>query len=104
MGRKLKRILAKQNKREKKKSTVTMTYQDLIDMKRKTAQEQNEFTVENLFVLFALAEHRVHKFGSTRIFRTLNYIEELMNPIISGEKVFSDYATELEKETGIKVK
>lgn len=104
MGRKLKRALAKQERRENKKNMISMTYQDLIDMKQKTAQEQNDFTVENLFMLFALAEHRVHKFGSTRIFRTLKYIEELMDPIISGEKDFSDYAAELEKETDIKIK
>lgn len=104
MGRKLKRKIDQMKNHEQKKNSVTMTYQELNMMKQKVAKEQNDFTVDNLFMLFALAEHRVHKFGSGRIFKTLNYIEKLMEPIIKGELTFNDYAAQLDEETGIKVK
>lgn len=104
MGRKLKRKLERNKRIAEKKESVQMTYQELNDLKRKTAEDQNAYTVDNMCMLFALAEHRIHKFGYKRIFRTLNYIETLMDPIIKGEKTFEEYAKELEEETKIKVR
>lgn len=58
-------------------------------------------TVQMMMTAFALAEHRIHKFGHTRVKRTIDYVEQLMDDINHDKASFEQYREDCLKEIGI---
>lgn len=80
-----------------------MSRDKLKEMKNQVSDDVSQYSVEALMTCFALAEHRLYGFGKKRIFRSLQYIDELMGTIIRDEATMETYKEELEKETGVKI-
>ena len=104
MGRAEKRRMERKNRIEDRKGKVLMTPQDINQLKRDIAQDVTDFKVEALMTCFALANHRLYGHGAKRTMRTLQYIDELMGPIITGEKTIDDYKREAEEEINIAIR
>lgn len=99
MGRKERRIMERKNRMENRKGKVALSRGEIRDF----ADDVRKCNVEDLMTCFALAEHRLYGFGRTRILRTLQYVDELMGPIVSGECTLDDYKKIIENEVNIKI-
>lgn len=103
MGRAERRRLERKKRIEERKEKVLLSRSEISRLKQDITSAATSYGTEALMTCFALAEHRLYGFGATRIFRSLSYIDELMGPIIEGEKTIEDYKKELETETGVKI-
>ena len=104
MGRAERRRMERNNRIEERKGKILMSTQDINKMKRDIVQDVADFKVEALMTCFALANHRLYGHGPQRTMRTLQYIDELMGPISTGEKTVDDYRKELEEEAKVVIK
>lgn len=104
MGRAERRMRERLERLENKKNQIVIDKYELAKIKKDISDRASTFSTEALMSCFALAEHRIHKFGSGRITKTLEYVDELMGAIEDGSKTMDDYFRELEEETGIEVK
>ena len=104
MGRAERRRMERNNRIEERKGKILMSPHDINEMKRNIAQDVTDFKIETLMTCFALANHRLYGHGATRTMRTLQYIDELMGPIATGEKTVDDYKRELEEEAKVIIK
>lgn len=101
MGRAERRRRERMERIENKKNEVVLTRQDIAKMKSDISQRVSAFSTESLMTCFALAEHRLHGHGYKRILKTINYVDELMNDILTGDALMEDYTKQLEEETGV---
>ena len=103
MGRAERRRQERQEKLEARRGNLLprMSKEELAVMRERTSYETSKNNVEMLMTCFALAEHRLYKFGHKRIVRSLRYIEQLMEYINNDKATIEDYKKELEAETGI---
>lgn len=101
MGRAERRRAERIDRIENKKTQVTLSRAELNQIKQDISNRASAYGTESLMTCFALAQHRLYGFGYKRIFRTLEYIDELMSDILSGEKDMDEYIEELKDETGI---
>ena len=100
MGRAERRIRERLERLENKKNQIVIDKYELAKIKKDISDRASTFSTEALMSCFALAD----KFGSGRIAKTLEYVDELMGAIEDGSKTMDDYFRELEEETGIEVK
>lgn len=101
MGRAERRWAERRNRIESRKGKLLIDPTELTEIKKKASHETSRYDTEALMTCFALAEHRLFGFGAKRIMRSLQYINDLMNDILTEKAVMEDYIKELEKETGI---
>lgn len=101
MGRAERRRAERWERIENRKEKILLDRSDITEIKRKASHETSRYDTEALMACFALTEHRLYGFGTKRIMRSLQYINDLMNNILTGDAVMEDYIKELEKETGI---
>lgn len=104
MGRAERRRTERKNRIEDRKNKILMSPDEVIKMKRQIAEEATDYKVEALMTCFALANRRLYGHGTQRTMRTLQYIDDLMGEIITGEKTPEDYKKELEDEIGVSIK
>lgn len=104
MGRAERRRAERKSRIESRKNQVSMTYQELGEMKEEIMTDASKLNVEALMTCFALAERRLYGFGPKRVLRSLQYIDDLMGDILNGEATIRDYQKQLEEELSIKVK
>lgn len=104
MGRAERRQRERTERIESRKGKVLVEKHALSELKRKTVSDTAAFDTEALMTCFALTGRRLHGYGKTRILRELQYVDELMGPILSGEKTVNDYKRELEQEIGLVIK
>lgn len=104
MGRSERRKMERRNRIEERKGKILMSPQDIAEMKRDIYERTDDFKIEALMTCFALAEHRLYGFGSKRIMRSLQCIDELMGDILNDTKTIDDYKKELEENAGIIVR
>lgn len=104
MGRVERRKAERYKRIERSKEEVTMTRQELAEMRDKLSQNVLNYNVEALMTCFALAEHRLYGFGKTRILRSLQYIDDLMGEVNDGKTSIEDFKRELEEETNVMIK
>lgn len=104
MGRVERRKAERYKRIERSKEEVTMTRQELAEMRDKLSQNVLNYNVEALMTCFALAEHRLYGFGKTRILRSLQYIDDLMGEVNDGKASIEDFKRELEEETNVMIK
>lgn len=103
MGRAEKRLAARRNRIEERKGKLIMSRDELNKIKEDLSYEASGYSAEALMTCFALALNR-EGFDSDDISESLQYINSLMDQILSGEKTMEDYRKELEDETGIVIK
>lgn len=99
MGRKERRYIQRQQRIEERKGKMLLSKDDVQEI----ADDVRKMNVEDLMTCFALAERRLYGFGKKRILRTLQYVDELMEPIISGECTLDDYKKIIEDEAHIRI-
>lgn len=104
MGRVERRKAERYKRIERSKEEITMTRQELAEMRDKLSQNVLNYNVEALMTCFALAEHRLYGFGKTRILRSLQYIDDLMGEVNDGKTSIEDFKRELEEETNVMIK
>lgn len=104
MGRAERRRMERNTRIEERKGKILMTQREINQMKRDIAEEATDFKVEALLTCFALTNHRLYGHGSKRTMRTLQYLDDLMGYIISGEKTVEELKRELESEVRVAVK
>lgn len=104
MGRVERRKAERYKRIERSKEEITMTRQELAEMRDKLSQNVLNYNVEALMTCFALAEHRLYGFGKTRILRSLQYIDDLMGEVNDGKASIEDFKRELEEETNVMIK
>lgn len=103
MGRAERRRMERNNRLENRKDKVLMSQKEVNNLKRRIIEDVADFKVETMMTCFALALHRVFRFGPKRILRLLQYIDDLMGAINTGEKTIDDYRKELEEEAKVVV-
>lgn len=104
MGRAERRRLERKERIEDRKGKVALSRQELRHLREQVRDDVSGYSVEALMTCFALAERRVHKFGQKRIFKSLQYVEDLMKDIIDDKATIEEYKKQLEDETGIIIK
>ena len=90
MGRAERRLTAKREK------------QTRTDVKRAVNNTRN-FDIEALLTCFALAEHKVYGFGRKRILRSMKYVSELMDDILTDKATIDDYQRILEEKAKVRI-
>ena len=103
MGRAERRRMERQNRIEDNKGKVLMSQHDINELRRSIVEDVADFRTEALMTCFALANRRLYGHGTQRTLRTLQYIDELMGHINTGEKTIDDYKRELEDEINVRV-
>ena len=104
MGRAERRRMERNDRIENRKGKLVLSKKELHDICDKAQRSTSEYNVEALMTVFALAEHRIHKFGRKRTLKTLAYIDELMKDVADGKVSIEKYKKELEDEVGIAIK
>lgn len=99
MGRRERRYAERQQRIEERKGKMLLSKDEVQEI----ANDVRKVNVEDLMTCFALAEHRLYGFGKKRILRTLQYVDELMEPIISGECTMDDYKKMVEEEVNVSI-
>lgn len=69
----------------------------------KAKDELGTYYVETLMTCFALAEHEVHKFGQGRVMKSLQFIDELMGKVGSGEVTVNELKQKLADEIKVSI-
>lgn len=103
MGRAERRKAERKNRIENRKNQVTMSRQEIGEMKNDLVSSTSKYDVEALMTCFALAEHRLYGFGSKRVLRTLQYIDDLMGDIVNNSATIEDYKKLVKEEVGIAI-
>lgn len=103
MGRAERRMMERRNRIENHKNKISMTRDELRQIKKKVSTDVSDYNVELLMTCFALAEHRLYGFGKKRIFRSLQYIDELMGGINNDPTIVDEYKKELDVEAGVRI-
>lgn len=103
MGRAELRRKQRQELLDYRKGKIMLSKQDLNTIRDEESTRVSNFSVEALMTCFALAEHRVYKFGTKRALRTLKYVDELMADITNETKTIDDYKKILEDEIHLKI-
>ena len=103
MGRAEKRLAARRNRIEERKGKLIVSRDELNKIKEDLSYEASGYSAEALMTCFALTLSR-EGFDSDDISDSLQYINSLMDQILSGEKTMEDYKKELEDKTGIIIK
>ena len=101
MGRAERRRMERNKRIESRKDKILMSTDEVIRMKRQITEEATDYKVEALMTCFALANRRLYGHGTQRTMRTLQYIDDLMEAIITGEKSIDDYKKEVEDEVNV---
>ena len=101
MGRAEKRRAERVDRIEKKKTQVTMDRHDIARMKRQISDDVSSYSTEALMTCFGLAMCRLYGFKQKRILKTLQYIDELMGPIMEDTATIEDYKNQLEEEGNV---
>lgn len=102
----------RQEREAKKLKGLVPVQKDDGVLKRFTKEEFQEFvfdvdyqarieTIEMMMTVFALAEHRVHKHGYTRVKRTADYVDQLMDDIVNKKTTFKQIKEDCLNEVGI---
>ena len=102
MGRAERRKMERKNRIEERKGRMSRS--ELKKIEAVARDEVSKYNVEALMTCFALAEHRLYKFGRKRCLRSLQYIDELMGAINNDEATIEDYKKELESEIELTIK
>ena len=103
MGRAEKRLAARRNRIEERKGKLIVSRDELNKIKEDLSYKASGYSAEALMTCFALALSR-EGFDSDDISDSLQYINSLMDQILSGENTMEDYRKELEDKTGIIIK
>lgn len=90
MGRAERRLAEKRDKKTSK------------DVKRAVNATRN-FDVDALMTCFALAEHKLYGFGRKRITKSIVYINDLMDDILTDKATIDDYKRELEEKAKVRI-
>lgn len=90
-------------RKEKHGKGVTLSKNELNSIKEQISDRASITTVDILMVCFALAEHRVHKFGKKRIKKTIDYIDSLVEDIVNGNATLEDYKKALKEEADVTI-
>lgn len=104
MGRAERRRAERLNRIENSKDKVTLSRQEIRQLKEKITVDASAYGAEALMTCYALALRRLYRFGFKRINRSLKEIDRLMDDILSDRATIEDYKKELEHETGIVIK
>lgn len=107
MGRAERRMMERRNRIEQKKedkNKITMTREELGQLKDQIIEDTLNYNVEALFTCFALAQHDIYGFGAKRISRTLQYVDDLMGDVLNDKTTIEDLKKKLENETGVSIK
>ena len=104
MGRAERRRNDRINRLDSRKDKLLIDKKELTDMRSDIVDTVAKYDVEAMMTCFALAEHRLYGFGSTRIMRSLQYIDELMGNVLRGSKTIDEYKQELIDETGVAIR
>lgn len=104
MGRAEQRRLERKNRIENRKGKIAMSRKDIAELQHEAAFARTKYDAEALMTCFGIIEHRVHKFGRTRIFRTFEAIDKLMQDIIEGRTTLEELKKELEEDVGVIVR
>lgn len=104
MGRAERRKAERRLRIDSRKDKILISRKDLNEMRRDIADNISEYSVGALLTCFALTERKLYGFGSKRIMRTLEHVDELFGKIINGEVTMDEYAQKLEDEVGIAIR
>lgn len=95
MGRAQKRELARARRLESKNEKIVLSKDEFQKWKQAIQTETSNFDVDMLMTCFALAQRRLYGFGKTRIQRSWDCIEDLMDDILNDNATLDDYKKEL---------
>lgn len=101
MGRAEKRKIERFNRIEENKDKVVMTREEFAKLKRDIRNESSTFTTEALMTCMALKDRRLRGYGQKRIMDDLQYVDDLMGPIMRGEKTIEEYKEALREESKV---
>lgn len=104
MGRAERRRTERRNRIQNRKGKYLLSKADINQIKQKKSDDVSAYNVEALMTCFALAERRLYGFGKKRIFRTLQYIDDLMGTVLTDEATIEDYKKELQQEARVVIK
>lgn len=104
MGRAERRRTERRNRIQNRKGKYLLSKADINQIKQKKSDDVSAYNVEALMTCFALAERRLYGFGKKRIFRTLQYIDDLMGAVLTDEATIDDYKKELQQEARVVIK
>lgn len=106
MGRAERRMMERRSRIEQKKedkNKITMTREELKQLKDQIIEDTLNYNVEALFTCFALAQRELYGFGTKRITRTLQYIDDLMGDILNDKTTVEELKKKLTSETGVSI-
>lgn len=103
MNRAERRRIDRNKSREPRQRGVRLTAEDINNIKERISDEASIATVDTLMTCFALAEHRVHKFGKKRLKRTIDYIDSLVDAMVIGKATLEDYKNALKEEADVTI-
>lgn len=106
MGRAERRMMERRNRIEQKKeekNKIVMTREELRQFREQIVNDTLEYNVEALFTCFALAQRELYGFGTKRISRTLQYVDDLMGDVLNDKTTVEELKKKLESETGISI-
>lgn len=103
MGRAERRLAERRNRLDERKGKFLMSHKELSQIEEDISYRASGYSAEALMTCFALALSR-KGFDSDDISDSLEYINSLMDGILSGECTMEDYMKELEEKTGIVIK
>lgn len=104
MGRAERRKSERRNRIQNRKGKYLLSKADINQIKQKKSDDVSAYNVEALMTCFALAERRLYGFGKKRIFRTLQFIDDLMGAVLTDEATIEDYKKELQQEAKVVIK
>ena len=99
-GKQNKLYMSRQNNKQTKYG-LTMDQIELV--KKEVMDELSEYYITALMTCFALSEHRLYGHGKKRIYRSLEYVEDLMTSVMKGDTTVDEYKKQLEEETGVRI-
>lgn len=103
MGRAERRRSERRARIDDRKNKILVTREELNKIKEEISYKMSGYSTENLMICFALALSR-HGFDEDDIAECLEYIDHLMDDIVTDKHTLEDYAKELEDTTGIVIK
>ncbi len=103
MGRAERRKTERIKRIEEWKNKILVTREELNKMKEDLSYRASGYSTENLMMCFALTLSR-KGYTHEDIIDNLQYINYLMDDILSGKHTMEEYSKELEDSTGIIIK
>lgn len=104
MGRQERRAKERAERLEYNKNTVRLTPHEIQKIKDEITQQVSAFSTEAFLTCFALTQRDLYGFGYTRIMRTLQGVDDMMNGILEGTTDIETLKQKLRDETGIVIK